>query len=235
MKTFNKKALDAAATYSTTTSSAIDAGNIYSASVQGVSTGSATTGTLKLQGSNDMPASGAPYPTNGFTPTNWTDIASATVNFSGATTGLVPVTNICHQFLRVVFTPTAAGVQAITCLADAAGSLAGKYFLLETANGAQKYAVWFSVSGGGSAPVVSGYTAAEVAIVTGDTASAVATALGTALALLTGIASATPSTATVTVTLSTAGQFVPASDVDTGFTFANNYGTMNARIKTINV
>ena len=235
MKTFNKKAIDAAATYSTTNSAAIDAGNVYSASVQGVTTGSATTGTMKLQGSNDMPSSGSPYPTNGFTPTNWTDIASATVNFSGATTGLIPVTNICHQFLRVVYTPTSAGVQTITCVADVADSLAGKYFLFETANGTNKYAIWFKVSGTGTAPVVAGYTAQEVDIVTGDSDSAVATALGTAMALLTGIASATPSTATVTVTLSTAGQFVPASDVDTTFTFANNYGTINARIKTINV
>jgi len=235
MKTFNKKAIDAAATYSTTNSSAIDSGNVYSASVQVVTTGSSTAGTCKLQGSNDMPTYGSPYPTNGFTPTNWTDIASATANVSGATTALLPVTNICHQFLRVVYTPTGAGVQTITCVADVAGSLNNKYFLLETANGAQKYAVWFNVSAGGSAPTVPGYTAAEVAISTGDTAADVATALGTALALLTGIASATPATATVTVTLSVAGPFVPATDFNTTFTFANNYGTMNARIKTINV
>lgn len=235
MKTFNKKALDAAATYSTTNSSAIDAGNVYAASVQAVTTGASTAGTVKLQGSNDMPSSGAPYPTNGFTPTNWTDIASASANLSGATTALIPVTSICHQFLRVVYTPTGAGVQTITCVADVAGSLNSKYFKLETANGAQKYAVYFDVSGGGVAPTVPGYTVTPVAISTGDTAAANATALATALALLTGIASATPATATVTVTLTTAGQFVPAFDVDTGFTFANTYGTINARIKTINV
>lgn len=235
MKTLNKKMIDAAASYSSTNSDALDSGNIYSASVQVVSTGSASAGTCVLQGSNDLPTYGSPYPTNNFTPTNWTNIANATTTISGASTFLIPVTNICHQFLRVVYTSTATGVQTVTTVADSSGSLNNKYFLLQTANGAQKYAPWINVNGAGVAPVVAGYTAVEVTVATDATASAVATALAAALAVA-GIASAIAATATVTVTLSATGPFVPASDVDTGFSFATaTFGTINARIKTINV
>jgi hypothetical protein len=235
MKTLNKKMIDAAASYSSTNSDALDAGNIYSASVQVVSTGAASAGTCVLQGSNDMPSSGSPYPTNQFVPTNWTNIANATTTISGASTYLIPVTSICHQFLRVVYTSTATGVQTITTVADSSGSLNNKYFLLQTANGANKYAVWINVNGAGTPPVVSGYTAVEVAVATNATASTIASTMATALAV-TGIASAIAATATVTVTLSATGPFVPAVDVDTGFTFATaTFGTINARIKTINV
>ena len=58
------------------------------------------------------------------------------------------------------------GVQYITTVADVAGSLASTYFILS--NGLNEpsgpYAVWFKVSGVGTAPSVSGFTNVEVDI-----------------------------------------------------------------------
>lgn len=112
------------------------------------------------------------------------------------------------------------GVQTIQPVADVAGSLAGTYFLLQSQSG-NKYAMWFKVSGSGSAPVVPGYTASEVDIATGNSAAVVGGALAAAIAALnSGNDFTTSGTTTITVTNKTAGSFTLASDVSTGFTFA---------------
>jgi hypothetical protein len=88
----------------TSNSAAIDASNLYSASVQIVGTGSLA-GTVKIQASNDSPIGLAGH--NGgtpFVPTNWTDIPGATAALSAGSSALVPTTLICYQFIRVVFT-----------------------------------------------------------------------------------------------------------------------------------
>lgn len=81
-------------------SNAIDAGLIASASVQIVSTSTAT-GTAKLQMSNDQ------YPAGniaGFVPTNWTDIASSTASVAGAGAALIPRVDCAYRWLRIVYT-----------------------------------------------------------------------------------------------------------------------------------
>ena len=126
-----------------------------------------------------------------------------------------------------------AGVQTITTVADVAGSLAGTYFLLQAQDG-NKYAMWFKVSGVGSAPVVAGYTASEVDINTGASAANVGTALKNAINLLnSGLDFSASGTSTVTVTNKQIGSFTQASDgtSPTGFTFAGFVnGTGTARV-----
>ena len=59
---------------------AIPADMATSASVQASFTGTTTlVATLQLQGSNDMPPSPSYYYSQGFVPTNWTDITSGSV------------------------------------------------------------------------------------------------------------------------------------------------------------
>lgn len=76
------------------TSGSIKASLTVLASVQAVVSGTAV-GTLKLQASNDI--------TNA---TNWSDVPSASVAISGAGTYLIPKTELCHSFIRVVYTST---------------------------------------------------------------------------------------------------------------------------------
>lgn len=74
----------------------IDASSMFEASVQAVTSGSNPTGALKLQFSNDNQSSGSP--------TNISDITSATV--STTTNGVYAIhrTSICAQWIRLLYT-----------------------------------------------------------------------------------------------------------------------------------
>jgi hypothetical protein len=88
-------------------SAAIPSENLLYISAQLAATGSAA-GTMKLQASNDN--------TNGednTVPTNWSDIPSATVSVSGAGAFLIPITNLCYQYVRVVYTNSGTGTISI--------------------------------------------------------------------------------------------------------------------------
>lgn len=84
-------------------SSAINASQTFKASLQAVTTGTVV-GTIKIQGSNDVPPSGVQY--MGFTPTNWSDLGTATNITTGGGTWLVAQQDICYMWLRAVFTFT---------------------------------------------------------------------------------------------------------------------------------
>lgn len=78
----------------------IKAGQLIQCSLQCVVTG-ASTGTLKLQFSNDITDPTVP---NGAAPTNWVDIPSASITVSAAgVTGLVKM-DLAYNYLRVVWT-----------------------------------------------------------------------------------------------------------------------------------
>lgn len=213
MRFLNENVFNGAVVYSNQVSSAIDSSYIINASVQGVFSSTAG-GTLKLQGSNDMPVGNASL----FVPTNWTDIASASVSVSGAGSYLVPYTTICHQYIRAAYVCTAAGIQTVTtiadtgvaqisrviCVADVSGSLNSKYFLLSSVNASTKvqknFYVWYNINSAGVDPALPGKTGVEVDAATGATNADIATATGSALAALTNdFASATVSTATIDV------------------------------------
>lgn len=235
MKYLNKKVIDATSTSISTSSTPIDASQVYSATVQGVVTGSASAGALKLQGSND-----APYDMNSavpvaspWAPTNWSDIASATIAISGAGTIIIPVTSICHQWLRVVQTQTAAVVQTVTQVADVAGSLNSKYWYINSTT--TGYYVWYNINGAGVDPAIAGRTGIQVAAATNDSAATICAALKTAIDAVAGVFSSGSATTSLTITNTVAGGAVLASDVNSGVTFSSNFGTISARLKTINV
>ena len=108
---FNKVAATAPAT-----SSAIIALNLYRGSVQATFS-AANSGTLKIQVSNDVPPGS---PTYAFTPTNWSDLAGASATIAGATSALIPVTELSYYWVRLVWTPT-AGAGTITAQVQALG------------------------------------------------------------------------------------------------------------------
>lgn len=89
-----------------------------------------------------------------------------------------------------------------TCIftkADVSASLAGKYFVMHTPTNA-KHVFWFKVGLVGTDPAIPNSTSHEVAILTNDSASAVATALHTVIAALNTLFTATVSSNEVEVT-----------------------------------
>lgn len=89
----------------TVTTVAIPSQNLFQASAQITATGSAV-GTLKMQASNDEPL-------NGSAPVNWSDIPSATVAVAAAGAFLIPKTDLCYQFVRLVYTNTGTGTISV--------------------------------------------------------------------------------------------------------------------------
>lgn len=95
---------------------AVDTNQTFSASFQFSMTDSASAGTVKIQASNDNPAStGASGPTPTFIPTNWSDIPSASVTYTASTTqGIILVPVMSFRYIRAVFTQTTAGSGTMT-------------------------------------------------------------------------------------------------------------------------
>ncbi len=108
-------------------------------------------------------------------------------------------------------------VQTVLCVGDTAGSLAGKYFLLSAGDDGFDYYVWFTVSGVGVDPAITGRTGINVVISTGDSASTVASAVNTVIDAHASFASSV-STATVTITNVLGGLTEDASAGTSGFT-----------------
>lgn len=83
-------------------------------SVQGtLAGGSAPTGTLKLQFSNDKP-----YAANmafNFVPTHWSDVPGGDVTpIDNGVFAMSPLTNLSYPFMRLVWTPSSAASTTIT-------------------------------------------------------------------------------------------------------------------------
>lgn len=113
---------------------------------------------------------------------------------------------------------TQAEITDVTCEADVAGSLSGKYWLLNSPS--TEYYVWYDVNGKGSQdPAISGKTGIVVGIAPDATASAVASATQAAIDAKADFG-ATVNAAVVTITNAAAGAVADASDGDTGWTNA---------------
>lgn len=97
-------------------SAAIQTMNIFQMSAQVVATG-ASTGTVKLQFSNDIVNPSTPPAA----PTHWSDIPSATVSVSAAGVFAIPKTDICYEFVRVVYTHTNGSAGTISVNIKALG------------------------------------------------------------------------------------------------------------------
>ena len=75
------------------------------------------------------------------------------------------------------FRSSVAEVSRVTPVADVAGSLAGTYFTINSANDVNQYYIWFKVSGSGSDPALVGKTGVQVNLTTNDAATVVNTAI----------------------------------------------------------
>lgn len=112
MRQLNEIALSSA-DLSSANGAAIGSANLFSLSVQVIASGTAPVGALKVQISND-----APNTVGG--PTNWTDISGATVSVTGVGSFLIPKTEICYQWIRLVWTKT-SGTGVVTAKLQALG------------------------------------------------------------------------------------------------------------------
>ncbi len=213
--------------YTNYSSPSIPTGSVFAGSVQAVTSGTGA-GTVKIQASND------PYLPES-EPVNWTDVASITTTLTGtAGSFLIPKFDVCYQWLRTVFTSTATGVQHVLTLADTAGSLNSKYFLLNSSSAGIGYYVWFNVNSAGVDPAIANRTGQVVLLSTGATNSQVATAAASAIDGLANFVS-TATSNNITITNAAAGPFTPASDGNSGFTFSvtTPSGTVSANVKTL--
>ena len=109
-------------------------------------------------------------------------------------------------------------VQQIDTVADIADSLDGDYFEVSSASGERDYYFWFSTGAGASDPALAGKAGVKVTINTGDSADAVATALGVTMDI-TGDFTTSVSTNEVTVTWAKNGNVASIVDGGSGFTF----------------
>jgi hypothetical protein len=110
-------------------------------------------------------------------------------------------------------------VQTVTCIADVASALGGKYFYLYSAEDAVKYAVWIDVDNLSTPPVLTGVTLIEANITAGASATAVAIAVASAIDAEADFV-ATSNLAVVTITNAAFGYATSATEFNSGFAFA---------------
>lgn len=106
MRTLNKVLMSAVANDGNKESVAVDASQIYAFSAIGTFTDAASAGTLKIQGSNDVPVDTVNPPQ--FVPTNWADVpATAGGTVTAGTSIAVEKTQVNYRWLRVTWTRSA--------------------------------------------------------------------------------------------------------------------------------
>jgi len=106
-------------------------------------------------------------------------------------------------------------VTLVTCVADVASDLAAKYFKVNSPT--VNYYVWYKVSGSGADPAVAAHTGIEVDIVTGNSATLVATATAAAIEAVSGLTASSVG-AVVRVQNDVGGNALNGSNVNAGFT-----------------
>jgi hypothetical protein len=134
--------------------------------------------------------------------------------------GITPTITITNGTVTNTYT-FVTGVQQvvnIATVADVAGNLAGKYFTINDANNVISYYVWFSVSGVGTDPLVSGKVGIEVVLDTSDSANTVAQKVADTLALFSSDFTTTTSTNNVIVTNINQGPAANPTAGTSGFT-----------------
>lgn len=103
MHKVNVNVLSGAATGSIT-GAKIDSNQLMAASFQVVTGDVAVAGTVKIQASNDI--CNDQYQPDQFTPTNWSDIPSATSTVAAGVGPLITINQLSYRWMRVVFTRT---------------------------------------------------------------------------------------------------------------------------------
>ncbi len=99
---------------------ALDVNQVVNMSMQTIVTGGTTAaGTVKIQGSNDLPPNGQRA---GFAPTNWSDIPNATATVTAGVAPMIILSNVACQFVRAVFTRSAGVVgETVTVQCNSVG------------------------------------------------------------------------------------------------------------------
>lgn len=121
-------------------------------------------------------------------------------------------------YIRVIYDTTFVESANVATVADTAGSLNSKYFLIDGADGNDWY-VWYNINAAGVDPAISGRTGIVVAGATGASANTLATATRTALAACTSITTIGGATNNVSFVQDTAGHgAVTDGAAPTGFT-----------------
>lgn len=105
MRTLNFAPINGVSNDGNKVSDAIDMSQVFAISAIGTFSDAASTGTLKLQGSNDIPVDTVAPPQ--FVPTNWADVPSATVAVTAGGTVVFEKNPICYRWVRVSWTRTA--------------------------------------------------------------------------------------------------------------------------------
>lgn len=206
---------------------------LVSASFQAYFSDATAAGTFKLQSSNDKPPAGSL--STGFVVTNWVDIPNQSASIVAGASAVLTVANMSYQWIRAVYTDTAAGVQTISTVADVSGSLNSKYFLISSAS--VDYYVWMNVNSAGVDPMIANRTGVEVDLATGATNSDVATAVAAALDALPSIVS-TATGHVATATNAATGPFAAPAPGTSGFTVAvtgGGSGTINVQINALGI
>jgi hypothetical protein len=111
---------------------------------------------------------------------------------------------------------------SVTTVADTAGSLNSKFFLLNSAYDLRKYYVWYNVNSAGVDPLVSGRTGIQVSVATGASAVTVAQATQAAVNAVADFTVPTTVSAVILITTATGGPVTDTQDgtAATGFTFS---------------
>jgi len=148
---------------------------------------------------------------------NLLGVAQMIAEFNAGGHPSITITNgvATETFYFVVGEPE---ITNITTVADVAGSLAGKYFTLNSALNANMYYFWYIVSGVGTDPMVPGLTGIPINIITGDSANTVALKTNNVINSL--VLDFTSTVLTDVITVTTIGEGVTTAETagTSGFT-----------------
>lgn len=118
MRQLNLPVISAADASANQNSSVIDAYNLFRASALATFSSATLNGTVVLQGSNDI--STANNLAVDQTPTNWVTIPNTSQTVTSGAAVLIPSTEICYRWIRVVWTKS-SGTGTITVNLTALG------------------------------------------------------------------------------------------------------------------
>lgn len=189
-----------------------------------------------ISGGTTLYTTGTGSPT-GSTLTLVSGIGDPTITFSAFTSpaNTITITNNGEGFVVnaidfntgfTITTPTSGVGQKISpsstnfsTVADVAGSLAGKYFTINSASNQVQYYIWYKVSGVGVDPLIPNFTGIEIDIVTNDSAATVASKTASQLNALTNqFVASNPSTNTLIISPANYGPSNPSTVGTSGFT-----------------
>ena len=124
---------------------------------------------------------------------------------------------------------TAAETEVTTFTLPPVSSITtGQSFKIYSASDINKYYVWFNKDGGGGDPNIAGFTSVEVAVVSGDLNTAVATKVHTELNGLADFNSIDNADGTITITNAVPGATTDASNINVGGPFNATVDTQGA-------